>query len=187
MKKTNSYSNSDSNNFNDNFRYLCLTTAVPSGKSRSFSIRNAKGAKIEVAVFNIDGKYYAISNTCKHEGGPLSQGILKGKIVTCPWHGWKYSVINGKAPHKGGDSVDSYETKVRNGELFVSSSPSNLGKRVTEPHKTYTNLKNSVNSFLNHEDKDALLAKDIDRKRNVLGISTTNLNDKIASRKSTSE
>jgi nitrite reductase (NADH) small subunit len=128
MKKINSYSNSDNNNFNDNFRYLCLTTAVPSGKSRSFSMRNAKGAKIEVAVFNIDGKYYAISNTCKHEGGPLNQGILKGKIVTCPWHGWKYSVINGKAPHKGGDSVDSYETKVRNGELYVSSESKQFGQ-----------------------------------------------------------
>jgi nitrite reductase/ring-hydroxylating ferredoxin subunit len=33
--------------------------------------------------------------------------------VTCPWHEWKYSVIDGKAPHEGGDSVSSYETKVR--------------------------------------------------------------------------
>ena len=33
-------------------------------------------------------------------------------MVTCPWHGWKYSVIDGKAPHEGGDSVRSYETKV---------------------------------------------------------------------------
>jgi nitrite reductase/ring-hydroxylating ferredoxin subunit len=131
MKKITS---SNSNNFIDNFRYLCLATDVPSDKSRSFSIRNAKGTKIEIAVFNIDGKYYAISNTCKHEGGPLSQGILKGKIVTCPWHGWKYSVINGKAPHKGGDSVDSYEIMVMNEELFVNPIP--RSNRVTEPHES---------------------------------------------------
>ena len=48
-------------------------------------------------------------------------------------------------------------------------------------------MKNSVNSFLNHKDKDAQLITDADRNRNVLGISTTNLNDEIAPRKSTSE
>ena len=67
------------------------------------------------------------------KGGPLSQGRLKGKIVTCPWHGWKYSVIDGKAPHKGGDSVDSYETKVINEGRYVNSIPNCLAKRVIEP------------------------------------------------------
>jgi nitrite reductase/ring-hydroxylating ferredoxin subunit/multimeric flavodoxin WrbA len=186
MKKINSYA-SNSNNFNDKFRYLCLTTDVPLSKSRSFSIRNAKGTKIEIAVFNIDGKYYVISNTCKHVGGPLSQGLLKEKIVTCPWHGWKYSIIDGKSPHKGGDSVNSYKAKVVGRKLYVNLVPTNLGKRVTKPHEAYNNLKNSVNAFLNHTDKDPQLITDMERKRNVLGISTTNLNDKIAPRKSTSE
>ena len=186
MKKINSYA-SNSSNFNDKFRYLCLTTDVPLSKSRSFSIRNAKGTKIEIAVFNIDGKYYVISNTCKHVGGPLSQGLLKEKIVTCPWHGWKYSIIDGKSPHKGGDSVNSYKAKVIGGKLYVNLVPTNLGKRVTKPHEAYNNLKNSVNTFLNHTDKDPQLITDMERKRNVLGISTTNLNDKIAPRKSTSE
>jgi nitrite reductase/ring-hydroxylating ferredoxin subunit len=93
MRKMVGYNNN--NNDNNNFHYICLVKDIPSGKSRSFSISNEKGTKIEIALFNIDRKYYAISNTCKHEGGPLSQGILKGKIVTCPWHGWKYSVIDG--------------------------------------------------------------------------------------------
>jgi nitrite reductase/ring-hydroxylating ferredoxin subunit len=149
MKKIVDYNNNN-NNGNDNFRYLCLAKDISSGKSRSFSIGNEKGTKIEIALFNIDGKYYAISNTCKHEGGPLSQGILKGKIVTCPWHEWKYSVIDGKAPHKGGDSVDSYETKVINEELFVNSIP--RSKRLTEPHESYTNLKNSVKELSEFSD-----------------------------------
>ncbi|HEY5631805.1 MAG TPA: Rieske 2Fe-2S domain-containing protein [Nitrososphaeraceae archaeon] len=55
-----------------------------------------------------------MSNKCQHKGGPLSKGILneKKKVLTCTWHGWKYSIVNGKAPHKGGDSVDSYEIRV---------------------------------------------------------------------------
>ena len=46
----------------------------------------------------MDGKFYAISNSCIHKGGPLSKGYLEGDIVTCPWHGWKYSIRNGKSP-----------------------------------------------------------------------------------------
>jgi nitrite reductase (NADH) small subunit len=66
--------------YNDHFRYVCRTTDIASGKSKSFSISNKKGPKIDIAIFNLHGKYYAISNTCKHVGGPLSQGLLKGNI-----------------------------------------------------------------------------------------------------------
>ena len=153
--------NSKVNNKNDNstFRYLCRSKELPPGKSRQFSISNEKGTKFEIAVFNIDGIYCAISNTCQHQGGPLSKGILdiERKIVTCPWHGWKYSVIDGKAPHKGGDSVNSYKTKMVNDELYVNSIPTNIGKRVTQPHEAYSNLENSVKEYLNHTDKNSRL------------------------------
>ena len=104
-------------------------------------------------------KYYCILNKCQHQGGPLSKGILdeKKKVVTCPWHGWKYSIIDGKAPHEGGDSVDSYETKVIEDKLYVNSIPTNIGKRVTQPHKEYSDLQNSVREYLNHMDKNSNL------------------------------
>jgi nitrite reductase (NADH) small subunit len=120
--------------YNNHFRYLCQAADIAPDKSKSFSISNKKGTKIEIAVFNVQGKYYALSNICKHEGGPLSQGSLNGNIVTCPWHGWKYSITDGKSPHQGGDSVDSYETKVIDGKLYVNLVPTTLGQRVTELH-----------------------------------------------------
>ena len=52
------------------FRYLCLSKELALGRSRQFSISDEKGRKIEIAVFKIDGQYYAISNTCQHQGGP---------------------------------------------------------------------------------------------------------------------
>jgi multimeric flavodoxin WrbA/nitrite reductase/ring-hydroxylating ferredoxin subunit len=177
-------------NFGDNnaFRYLCPVKEISSGKSRQFTIIDENGAKIEIAVFNVNGIFYSISNTCKHEGSPLSQGILREMIVTCPWHGWKYSIVDGKAPHEGGDSIDSYETKVVKEKLYVDSIPKNLGKRVTQPHERYSNLKNAVKEHLNHINKDRRLVTDADDKKiNVLGISATNLNDKVAPRRSTSE
>ncbi len=48
-----------------------------------------------IAVFNVGGAYYAIDNTCTHRGGPLSEGILGGEEVTCPWHGARYNVKTG--------------------------------------------------------------------------------------------
>jgi nitrite reductase/ring-hydroxylating ferredoxin subunit/multimeric flavodoxin WrbA len=192
MKRIDNYKDDDNNNKSSVFRYLCTIEELPAGKSRQFVISNDKGAKkIQIAVFNVDGKYYCVSNKCQHQGGSLSKGILdeKKKVVTCPWHGWKYSIINGKAPHEGGDSVDSYETKVIEDKLYVNSIPTNVGKRVTQPHKEYSDLQNSVREYLNHIDKDSRLQLSRDAKKNprILGISTTNSNDKIAPRKSTSE
>jgi multimeric flavodoxin WrbA/nitrite reductase/ring-hydroxylating ferredoxin subunit len=189
---------SDDHNNNNNsptFRYLCRVKELPAGKSRQFSVSSDKGTKeIQIAVFNVNGKFYCISNKCQHQGGPLSNGILdeEKKVVTCPWHGWKYSIIDGKAPHKGGDSVNSYETKVIKDKLYVNPIPTNIGRRVTEPHKEYSDLQNSVREYLNHMEKDdnlLQLSRDTQENNNtrILGISTTNSNDKIAPRKSTSE
>lgn len=50
----------------------------------------------KIALFNVDGDYYAISDTCTHHGGPLSEGELAGKEVTCPWHGAVFDVTTGE-------------------------------------------------------------------------------------------
>jgi len=50
----------------------------------------------KVAIFNVDGNYYAIDDTCTHKGGPLSEGALEGKQVTCPWHGAVFDVTTGE-------------------------------------------------------------------------------------------
>jgi len=48
-----------------------------------------------VLVVNLDGKYYAIGNVCTHMGCMLSDGVLKGEIVTCPCHGSRFNVETG--------------------------------------------------------------------------------------------
>ena len=70
------------------YKYVGLPSEIPIGKSKSISIKDAKSKKnISVAIFNISGRFYAISDSCAHEGGPLSKGVLNRDIVTCPWHG----------------------------------------------------------------------------------------------------
>ena len=48
-----------------------------------------------IVIFNVDGKYCAIEDTCPHRGGPLSQGMLAEDAVICPWHGSRFSVRTG--------------------------------------------------------------------------------------------
>lgn len=53
-----------------------------------------------IAVFNIDGEYYAIRDVCTHDDGPLAEGTLYGCEIECPRHGARFDVRTGevKAP-----------------------------------------------------------------------------------------
>jgi nitrite reductase/ring-hydroxylating ferredoxin subunit len=64
-------------------------------------LASGQGKKVEadgkkIALFNVDGTYYAIDDTCTHRGGPLSEGELTGTEVTCPWHGAIFDLTTGK-------------------------------------------------------------------------------------------
>jgi nitrite reductase (NADH) small subunit len=74
-----------------------------------------------VAVANVGGHFYAINNTCMHRGGPLGEGPLEGKIVTCPWHGWQYDVTTGKISQNPAVGVDCYAVDVRGEEIYVDA------------------------------------------------------------------
>ncbi len=50
----------------------------------------------EILIANVNGKYYAVDNTCTHFGGNLSEGVLEGNVVTCPNHRAKFDVTTGK-------------------------------------------------------------------------------------------
>src|SRR3989338_1206998 len=77
---------------------------------------NIKG--MAIAIFNVNENFYAIDNTCPHRGGPLGEGELDGKVVTCPLHGWQFDVTTGKNVMLP-QNVKTYKTKVENGNIFV--------------------------------------------------------------------
>ena len=73
------------------FVKVARTDEILSGRAK---LVEANGQ--EIAVFNIDGAFHAIDNTCSHVGGPLSEGELDGCEVTCPWHGAVFDVTTGQ-------------------------------------------------------------------------------------------
>ena len=50
----------------------------------------------DIAVFNLDGRYYAIENVCTHDGGVLTGGEVDGNVIICPRHGARFSIITGE-------------------------------------------------------------------------------------------
>ncbi|MDQ2685986.1 MAG: NAD(P)H-dependent oxidoreductase [Thermoproteota archaeon] len=178
--------NEEERNNHSLYRYIGLATDIKNGESRSYTIRTDDERYLEIAVFNLNGTFYAISDSCIHKGGPLSKGFIDGDIITCPWHGWKYSIKTGKSPHDGGDSVNSYEVRIVENKIYVNSIPSIIGRRIFQPHESYLNLQKSVDDNLIHRSSNNIFPID-NKKVRFLGISTTNTNDKVAPRKSTSE
>ncbi len=73
----------------------------------------------EIALFNVDGQFFAIDNACAHRGGPLGEGMLDGNVVTCPLHGWKYNVTSGNAVMPPGPHQKSFLVKIEGDDVLV--------------------------------------------------------------------
>jgi nitrite reductase (NADH) small subunit/3-phenylpropionate/trans-cinnamate dioxygenase ferredoxin subunit len=97
------------------FFSVARVSEVPAGSGR---VVEAGGR--EIAVFNVGGTFYAIDNICKHRGGPLGEGMLDQKVVTCPWHAWTYDVTNGQCTFRPEISIDTFEVKVEGNEVRVA-------------------------------------------------------------------
>ena len=75
------------------WKTLCLLTDIPVLGSRV--VRSKHG---DIAIFrNAEDEVFAMHDKCPHKGGPLSQGIVHGRQVTCPLHGWKLQLDSGEA------------------------------------------------------------------------------------------
>ncbi len=64
------------------------------------------------------GKYGALDNKCPHQGGPLGEGSIENGLLRCPWHGWDYDPISGKAPGYD-DGVETFPVEVRDDGVYV--------------------------------------------------------------------
>ena len=73
-----------------------------------------------VALFNVDGQIYAISDICAHAGQSLAHGKFAGKVVTCRAHGWRYDVTTGNLTTVADFGVPSYPVQVVEGKILVA-------------------------------------------------------------------
>jgi len=96
------------------FLKVANLSELPAGSAKAVEV-----AGKAVALFNVEGKIYALDNTCRHRGGPLGEGFVEGDIVTCPWHGWQYKIPSGECLDDASIKVAAYPVQVENGEIRV--------------------------------------------------------------------
>jgi nitrite reductase (NADH) small subunit len=72
-----------------------------------------------IAIYNVDGRFFATSNFCIHRGGPLGQGMLDGCVIMCPWHAWTFDVTTGANTVNADMKVASYPVRVQDGQVLV--------------------------------------------------------------------
>ncbi len=93
---------------------VAAVSDVPPGEGR---VVDAGGKS--VALFNVEGAFFALDNTCAHRGGPLGEGDLEGRIVTCPWHGWRWDVTTGANANNPAIKVGCYPAATEGGDVYV--------------------------------------------------------------------
>ena len=112
---------------------VCIANALGIGQKR---VVTDPETGVSIGVFNISGEFFAIKNICPHQGAPLCQGSvhgthrpspvftyrpdLQGRVLRCPWHGWEFDIVTGKALYDATSRVATYVCEVNSeGDLVV--------------------------------------------------------------------
>ena len=75
-----------------------------------------------VALFRTAAaEVFATSDTCAHKGGPLSEGIVHGRRVTCPLHSWVWSLETGEAQGADEGRIATYPVRIENGRVLLDA------------------------------------------------------------------
>ena len=154
------------------FIKVCSLSELPGNSQKIVDLGPHK-----IALFHYNNEISAIANACLHKAGPLGLGLVENKYdglyVTCPWHGWEYNIKTGSAPPGYKDQQALYEVKVEDDDILISEQP------ITKAHRELHDLK-VIEDLIKLEYQTTADSK------NILGISTTNMNAALP-RYSTSE
>jgi len=83
--------------------------------------RIIKGPRGDIAVFRTgDDEVFALDDRCPHKGGPLSQGLIYGKRVSCPLHNWQIELASGEALAPDVGCAHRHPAKVENGRVLLT-------------------------------------------------------------------
>ncbi len=97
------------------FVTIARTGEVPPGRSKAIDLEG-----LRIALFNVEGRYYAIDDTCPHAGGSLSEGDVDGTTVECPLHSARFDLGTGQLLSPPADSgVTAYQVRVEGDEITI--------------------------------------------------------------------
>lgn len=100
------------------FLRVADASALPPGERLVVAL-----GRYDVAVFNVDGEFFALENVCPHQGGPMADGWIEGTTITCPWHAWCFDLRTGKMTLGDFASIPRFAVVVEQGAVFVGTEP----------------------------------------------------------------
>ena len=102
------------------YQTVATVDEIPEGQGKVFEVNDRA-----IAVFNIGGKLTAIDDMCPHMGASLCEGDFNDKdsTVACPWHGWRFNVVDGSWADNPRIRTDVFDVKVVGDEIQVSARP----------------------------------------------------------------
>jgi nitrite reductase/ring-hydroxylating ferredoxin subunit len=86
---------------------------IPDGQGRLWRHGDKR-----IALFRTAAGVYAADNRCPHQGYALKDGDIRGDVLTCAWHNWKFRLTDGKCMF-GGENIRTYPVSVRDGWVYV--------------------------------------------------------------------
>jgi nitrite reductase/ring-hydroxylating ferredoxin subunit len=81
--------------------------------------RAVRAEGLALALFNHEGEFFAIDDTCPHQGASLSEGSFHEGRVICPLHSWVFDVKSGRCPRGSHEPVGSYVTRTADGRVEI--------------------------------------------------------------------
>ncbi len=97
------------------FVKIAKTSDLSSGQFKCVDVEGER-----IALFNVDGKFYAMKDVCTHDSGTLTGGTLTGHAIQCPRHGAQFDVRTGavvRMPAYVG--VETYPIEMKGNEIFI--------------------------------------------------------------------
>jgi nitrite reductase (NADH) small subunit len=91
----------------------------------------------DYAVFDVGGELHVTDNACPHNGGPLADGLVRGGVVTCPWHWYSYELATGRCRTALGYELRRYPVVRADGRAYAAlppAAPSRTWSQILRGH-----------------------------------------------------
>jgi nitrite reductase/ring-hydroxylating ferredoxin subunit len=103
-----------------------------------------RGADRPIAVYAHDGRVSAVDNRCPHLGFPLHRGSVQDGILTCHWHHARFDLCSGCAFDLWADDVPAYDVEVRDGVVYVASTPRQASRREYYSRRLHEGMEQDI-------------------------------------------
>ena len=100
----------------NDYTKVALTKDITKGARKRIEVKGQR-----ISIFNIDGEFYAINDTCPHKGtAPLIRGSLDGVAIRCPNHGYRFDLKTGECNIDPVLNTKVFQVKIKDDKIFLS-------------------------------------------------------------------